>query len=120
MVTALGVGITPASAGTTSVHGPASVLRGNGSVDEAWLTGAAPGDRITLLRDGAPVANPDNPGTADSLGSLIIRDLAAGAGYAWSDTTTGAADATLLGARTGSRIRAPARPCTPTNPCTRG
>jgi predicted acyl esterase len=64
-------------------------LAGNGSVDEAWLTGAGPGDAITLLQSGSPVANPANPGTADSLGSLIIRDLVPGSGYVWDDTTTG-------------------------------
>jgi predicted acyl esterase len=64
-------------------------LRGNGSVDEAWLTGAHPGDRITLLRNGFGVSNPANPGTADSLGSLIVRDLEAGSGYSWRDDSTG-------------------------------
>jgi hypothetical protein len=64
-------------------------LQGNGSVDEAWLTGAGPGDAITLLQNGSAVVNPANPGTADALGSLIIRDLTPGSGYAWDDTTTG-------------------------------
>ncbi|MGA2838194.1 MAG: CocE/NonD family hydrolase [Acidimicrobiales bacterium] len=64
-------------------------LVGNGSVDEAWLTGAGPGDAVTLLQNGSAVANPANPGTADALGSLIIRDLTPGSGYAWDDTTTG-------------------------------
>ena len=35
------------------------------------------------------MSNAANPGTADDLGSLIIRDLAPGAGYSWDDTTTG-------------------------------
>jgi hypothetical protein len=64
-------------------------LQGNGSVEEAWLTGAHPGDRITLLRYGAAVSNPANPGTADSLGSLIVRDLSPGPGYWWRDDSTG-------------------------------
>ena len=64
-------------------------LRGDGSVDEAWLVGASPGDRITLLRHGAPLLNPANPGTADSLGSLIIRNLVPGPGYSWEDMTSG-------------------------------
>lgn len=66
-----------------------------GSVDEAWLTGANPGDSITLLRDGVPVVNPANPGTADSLGSLIIRNLTPGSGYQWDDTTTGSKTSTF-------------------------
>jgi predicted acyl esterase len=64
-------------------------LQGNGSVNEAWLTGAHPGDRIMLLRNGNPVLNLANPGTADSLGSLIIRNLRPGRGYGWDDMTTG-------------------------------
>jgi uncharacterized protein len=64
-------------------------LQGNGSVDEAWMTGAKPGDSITLLRDGARVGNSANPGTADSLGTLIIRNLTPGHRYSWEDTTSG-------------------------------
>ena len=87
-VTCMGIGpalvaeVQPAAA--TSSSG----LQGGGSIDEAWLTGATPGDSITLNQNGSPVANPANPGTADSLGSLIIRDLAAGTGYAWHNNTT--------------------------------
>ncbi len=80
---ALVTGVPPAAA-----SGGAG-LQGNGSVDEAWLTGATPGDAITLLQNGTPVVNAANPGTADSLGSLIIRDLAPGTGYSWDDTTVG-------------------------------
>ena len=64
-------------------------LQGNGSVDEAWLTGAGPGDSITLLQNGSPVSNAANPATADALGSLIIRNLTPGSGYSWDDTSTG-------------------------------
>jgi hypothetical protein len=82
----LGIGpieVGPAGATTTST------LQGNGSVDEAWLTGAHPGDEITLVRNGAAVANDANPGTADSLGSFIVRDLTPGSGYRWVDRTSG-------------------------------
>jgi len=72
-------------AGATIAH----VLSSGGSVDEAWLTGAGPGDSVTLLQNGSPVAVTGNPGVADSLGSLIIRSLTPGAGYAWDDTTSG-------------------------------
>lgn len=84
---ALGPAVVSASP-TASAQG-AGGLQGNGSVDEAWMTGAGAGDSITLLQDGSPVANPDNPGTADSLGSLIIRNLTPGSGYSWDDTTSG-------------------------------
>ncbi len=66
-----------------------ATLHGQGSVEEAWLTGANPGDRIELREDGSAVANPANPGTADSLGTLIIRNLTPGGGYDWVDLTTG-------------------------------
>ena len=90
VVIAVGAGLGATFASTTpSAAGPG--LRAGGSVDEAWLTGAGPGDSVTLLHDGTPVANPANPATADQLGSLIVRDLAPGAGYSWSDTTAGTA-----------------------------
>src|SRR5580658_2597807 len=65
-----------------------ATLQAQGSVDEAWLTGATPGDRITLMRKGEPVINAGNPGTADSLGSLIIRNLSPGGGYSWDDISS--------------------------------
>jgi predicted acyl esterase len=83
------VGATPPATGGASTPTPAPALKGNGSVDEAWLTGAGPGDQITLMQNGAAVAVSGNPATADSLGSLIIRNLTPGGGYSWQDTTTG-------------------------------
>jgi hypothetical protein len=85
-----GLGLTPAlvasapQAGATISH----TLLAGGSVDEAWLRGAGAGDAVRLLLNGNPVVNPANPGHADSLGSLILRSLTAGPGYAWDDTTT--------------------------------
>jgi uncharacterized protein len=67
----------------------AATLQGRGSVDEAWLTGARPGDRIALMRNGSAVAVTGNPGRADRLGSLIIRNLTAQPDYYWVDKTTG-------------------------------
>ncbi len=81
------VGVGLGVAGTASPVKVAT-LRGNGSVDEAWLTGARPGDQITLMRNGSPVSGPSGSGTADSLGSLIVRDLTPGTGYRWDDRTT--------------------------------
>ncbi len=68
---------------TIAVHN--GTLRSDGSVEEAWLTGAHPGDQITLMQHGRAVANPANPGVAGSLGALIIRDLQPGPGYWWLD-----------------------------------
>ncbi len=89
VVALIGLGPAVVAGGPTAGASVGPGLQGNGSVDEAWMTGAAPGDSITLLQSGAPVANPANPGTADSLGSLIIRNLTPGSGYAWDDTTSG-------------------------------
>ncbi len=96
-VAALFVGLVPALVAVAPPAGAvaSSSLRGRGSVDEAWLTGAGAGDTITLERDGRPVHNPANPGTADSLGARIVRDLAPGSGYAWRDSTTGATTPTF-------------------------
>jgi predicted acyl esterase len=84
------LGIGPMAAGAAATPAAAgSSLRGSGSVDEAWLTGANPGDRITLVRHGATVSNPANPGPADAFGTLIVRDLTPGPGYRWVDDATG-------------------------------
>jgi len=92
----IGVGlVATASPGTSTSATPGSPLRAGGSVDEAWLTGAGPADSATLLHDGAPVHTAGNPGRTDQLGSLIVRDLAPGAGYSWHDSTTGATSRTF-------------------------
>ncbi len=87
-VAAFSGSIGPVSA-LAKASGPALTLHGDGSIDEAWLTGAHPGDRITLLRLGRPVATEANPGIADSLGSLIVRNLRPGRAYSWRDDSSG-------------------------------
>ena len=76
------------SAPPADAASPAALHEG-GSVDEAWLTGAHPGDAVVLHRNGATVHVSGNPGHADALGSLIVRSLTPGSGYTWDDTTTG-------------------------------
>ena len=88
-VSTLSVGLTPTLTDGAGAAPPSTTLKGNGSVDEAWLTGAHPGDRITLLQHHKAVAVPGNPGTADALGSLIVRNLQPGHDYSWLDDTTG-------------------------------
>jgi hypothetical protein len=85
------LGVAPALAATAPQAGAAVThdLQSDGSVDEAWLTGAGAGDSVTLLQNGSPVSVAGNPGVADALGSLVIRELTPGPGYAWDDTTTG-------------------------------
>ena len=88
VVLVAGVGIGLAAAGTSSPAAKRPALRGNGSVDEAWLTGAAPGDHLILMKDGAAVTVAGASDTADPLGSLIIRNLTPGTGYQWDDQTS--------------------------------
>jgi predicted acyl esterase len=88
VVMTAGTAISPMLGSAAGAAGATSALQGRGSVDEAWLTGAHPGDRVTLVRRGKAVANAANPATADSLGSVIVRDLAPGSGYGWVDDTT--------------------------------
>ena len=85
-----GLGFTPALAASAPEAGAtiSHTLHAGGSVDEAWLSGAGAGDVVKLLRNGTVVANPANPATADPLGSLIIRSLTPGPGYAFKDVTT--------------------------------
>jgi uncharacterized protein len=88
LASSLCLSITPTS-GTSSADASPGALRGDGSVDEAWLTGASPGDLITLLRHGKALPGINNPERADSLGSLIVRSLHPDAGYSWRDDSKG-------------------------------
>ena len=125
LVTAIAVIAAVSAAGDVSSMVPASSAGGavsggmeaGGSIDEAWLTGVDPGDAITLLRNGSPVTNPANPGTADSFGSLIVRDLTPGSGYAWKDTPP-RHHPHLHGARPVSQP-GDRSTCTPANPSTK-
>lgn len=85
-VVAIGLGFLPVVSGAPPAAASGSLQFG-GSVDEAWITGATPGDSVTLLQNGSPVSVTGNPATADSLGSRIIRNLTPGANYQWDDTT---------------------------------
>jgi hypothetical protein len=66
-----------AAAGRAALH-EGSTLQGNGSIDEAWLTGTDPGDRITLMQTRVGGAGQRQPGHCRRLGSLIIRNLTPG------------------------------------------
>ena len=80
----------------------APALHAGGSVDEAWLTGAAPGAHVVLHRNGAKVAVAGNPGRTDSLGSLILRGLAPGTGYSWDELGSGRTSRTFTVLKAGS------------------
>jgi hypothetical protein len=63
-------------------------FRGHGSIGEAYVTGATPGAHLTVLDAGGTKVG---SGVVDRLGSLIVRNLAAGTGYRFAEgTRTGA------------------------------
>ena len=51
---------------------------GHGSIGEAYVLGAAPGSRLTVVNGGGTKVG---GGVVDRLGSLIVRNLAPGSGY---------------------------------------
>jgi hypothetical protein len=65
---------TPASA--------ASPFQGHGSIGEAYVLGATPGEHLTLV-DGS--GSQVGTGVVDSLGGLIIRNLSAGGGFRFKE-----------------------------------
>ncbi|HVC71978.1 MAG TPA: CocE/NonD family hydrolase [Acidimicrobiales bacterium] len=91
-ITGIVVAVAAVSAVSSSGPPAASVSRstfhGHGSIDEAYVLGAPPRARLTLLNGaGARVGS----GLVDKLGSLIIRNLTPGSGFRFeqkSGTTT--------------------------------
>jgi hypothetical protein len=74
------VGFGAASAASA----PALPFGGHGSIGEAYVVGATPGSRLTVLdRAGTAVGS----GLVDRLGGLIVRGLAPGAGYRFAEGT---------------------------------
>ena len=62
-------------------------IEAHGSIDEAYVVNIPPSDAL-VLRDGSDQVV--GSGNADSLGSLIVRDLTPGSGFVFTDTTSGA------------------------------
>ena len=59
-------------------------FHGHGSIGQAYVTGAPPGVRLTVVTaNGATVGS----GVVDRLGSLIVRNLTAGPGYRFEEGT---------------------------------
>jgi predicted acyl esterase len=56
----------------------ASAFSANGSVEQVYVTGLAPGAEMSLLRSGGETVSTQS---ADSLGGLLFRGVAPGAGY---------------------------------------
>jgi len=84
------VACTVAAVIAVPLSGPAAAsfrsatFHGHGSIDEAYVLGAPPRTRLTLLNGaGAKVAT----GVVDTLGSLIVRNLTPGPGYRFEERT---------------------------------
>ena len=77
----VGAGVIVATASTPSFA--ASPFQGHGSIDEAYVLGANPGEHLTLLNgSGTKVGT----GVVDSLGGLIIQNVTPGRGFRFEDT----------------------------------
>jgi len=62
----------------------ATPFQGHGSIGEAYAIGAKPGEHLTLVNaSGSNVGS----GVVDSLGGIIIRNLAPGRGYRFEETS---------------------------------
>ncbi len=87
----------PATAEAAPAITTQATFDGSGSVEQAYVLGAEPGQEL-VLADGAgqQVAS----GAADDLGSLIVRDLAPGSGYTFrsveGDTVAGTDEFSVL------------------------
>ena len=69
--------VVAATAGSNAATA-AATFSGHGSIGQAYLLGGTPGTRVSLVKSSGKVVG---RGAIDSLGSLIIRDVAAGPGY---------------------------------------
>ena len=82
---------SPAPPGGASVAPAALPFQGHGSIGEAYVVGATPGERLTVVDPtGAVVGS----GVVDRLGSLIVRNLAPGSGFRFVKGTGAAAPRT--------------------------
>ena len=82
-----------ASATATTLPAPtaAAPFTGHGSVGQAYVAGTTPGQTVTLAdSSGHPVGT----GRTDALGSLVVRNVAAGPGYTFRTVLAGKQAAT--------------------------
>ena len=81
----------PPPSGGASVAPAALPFRGHGSIGEAYVVGATPGEHLTVLdATGAAVGS----GVVDPLGSLIVRNLTPGSGFRFEEGAGAAAPRT--------------------------
>jgi predicted acyl esterase len=71
--------------GASASGSPAPLpFRGHGSIGQAYVTGAPPGVRLTVVTAAGATKG---SGVVDRLGSLIVRNLTAGPGYRFEEGT---------------------------------
>jgi len=86
---AIVAGMVPVVAGATT---PTVILDAHGSTEEAYVTGATPGDSLQLSQNSTPIGAPQ---VADAQGALVIRNLTPGSGYVFTDTTASVASSSF-------------------------
>ena len=75
-----------ATAAWLAASATASAFSANGSVEQVYVTGLAPGAQMSLLRSGGETVATQN---ADSLGGLLFRNVTPEAGYKVKLTESG-------------------------------
>ena len=86
---AIVAGMVPVVAGATT---PTVILDAHGSTEEAYVTGATPGDSLQLSQNSTPIGAPQ---VADAQGALVVRNLPPGSGYVFTDTTASVASSSF-------------------------
>ena len=82
LATVVGGGAVVAVSGPAGASPALASFRGHGSIDEAYVVGAPPATRLTLVNGaGARVGS----GVVDRLGSLIVRNLTPGSGFRFEE-----------------------------------
>ncbi len=83
-VTVAATALVAAAPGTAGASMALTSFRGHGSIDEAYVVGAPPRTRLTVVDGaGAKVGS----GVVDRLGSLIVRNLTPGSGFRFEEGT---------------------------------
>ncbi len=87
-----GCGTTTGKSGASGQSTPvAAPFEGHGSIDEAYVLGAKPGEQLTVI-DGS--GGKVGSGVVDKLGGLIVTDLTPGPGYRFELTSGSKVEAT--------------------------
>ena len=72
----------PAAGGSAAASAASLPFVGHGSIGEAYVLGATPGARLTVVNGAGTVVG---SGGVDQLGSLVVRNLTPGAGFRFEE-----------------------------------